>query len=150
MIAARLDGLPPDEKRLLQCASVSGDGAGTGLLGRLAPGLDVPGVAAQHGVAGPPAPRRGIAGTGRERVHLQARVQSETSRTGSLPKGERAHLHREVADWLSHDAEDGACEPLDDLARNYAEAWAAVTYEDLDDGSGGAGSIRRDLPRAVG
>ena len=44
MIAARLDGLPPDEKRVLQCASVSGELTWDRLLERLAPGVDIPRV----------------------------------------------------------------------------------------------------------
>ena len=41
---------------------------------------------------------------------------------GSLPRGERARLHIDVAGWLLDDA-NMPREPVDDLAIHYAEAW---------------------------
>jgi tetratricopeptide (TPR) repeat protein len=121
MIAARLDGLPPDEKRLLQCASVSGEITWDRLLERLAPGLDVPGLLRSMVSRDLVRRRRGSQARGaNEFIFKHALIRDVAY--GSLPKSERGHLHREVADWLSHGA-DMAREPLDDLARNYAEAW---------------------------
>ena len=121
MIAARLDGLPPDEKRLLQCASVSGEITWDRLLERLAPGLDVSVLLRSMVSRDLLRRRRGSQARGaNEFIFKHALIRDVAY--GSLPKGERAHLHRKVADWLSHDA-DMAREPLDDLARNYAEAW---------------------------
>ena len=121
MIAARLDGLPPDEKRLFQCASVSGEITWERLLERLAPGLDVPGLLRSMVSRDLVRRRRGSQALGaNEFIFKHALIRDVAY--GSLPKSERGHLHREVADWLSHGA-DMAREPLDDLARNYAEAW---------------------------
>ena len=121
MIAARLDGLPPDEKRVLQCASVSGELTWDRLLERLAPGLDAPRVLRGLVSRDLLRRRRGSHAKGsNEFVFKHALIRDVAY--GSLPRGERAHLHLEVAGWLL----DGANlprEPVDDLARHYTEAW---------------------------
>ncbi|MGZ4133138.1 MAG: ATP-binding protein, partial [Actinomycetota bacterium] len=121
MIAARLDGLPPDEKRVLQCASVSGGLTWDRLLERLAPGVDV--TRALRGLVSRDLLRRrrgSHAGGANEFVFKHALIRDVAY--GSLPKGERARLHREIAGWLLGDA-DLAREPVEDLARHLAEAW---------------------------
>ncbi|MGH2595988.1 MAG: ATP-binding protein [Actinomycetota bacterium] len=121
MIAARLDGLPPDEKRVLQCASVGGEITWDRLLDRLAPGVDVPGVLRRLVSRDLLRRRRGSPAKGsNEFVFKHALIRDVAY--GSLPRGERAHLHLEVAEWLLKDA-DLPREPVDDLARHYAEAW---------------------------
>jgi class 3 adenylate cyclase/tetratricopeptide (TPR) repeat protein len=121
MIAARLDGLPPDEKRVLQCASVSGEITWDQLLERLAPGCDVPKTLRELVSRDLLRRRRGShAGGSNEFVFKHALIRDVAY--GSLPRGERAHLHLEVAGWLLEDA-DLSREPVDDLAHHYAEAW---------------------------
>ncbi|MGZ5306763.1 MAG: ATP-binding protein [Actinomycetota bacterium] len=121
MIAARLDGLPPDEKRVLQCASVSGEITWDRLLDRLAPGIEIPRVLRRLVSRDLLHRRRGSRARGaNEFIFKHALIRDVAY--GSLPRGERAHLHLEVADWLLEDA-DMPREPVDDLARHYAEAW---------------------------
>ncbi len=121
MIAARLDGLPPDEKRVLQCASVSGELTWDRLLERLAPGIDVPRVLRSMVSRDLLRRRRGSQAKGsNEFIFKHALIRDVAY--GSLPRGERARLHVDVAGWLLGDA-NMPREPVDDLAIHYAEAW---------------------------
>ncbi len=121
MIAARLDGLPPDEKRVLQCASVSGELTWDRLLERLAPGIDVPRVLRSMVSRDLLRRRRGSQAKGsNEFIFKHALIRDVAY--GSLPRGERARLHIDVAGWLLDDA-NMPREPVDDLAIHYAEAW---------------------------
>ena len=121
MIAARLDGLPPAEKRVLQCASVTGELPGP------APRTADPGGRRPDGGAkprrpGPPPAAPSAARHELERVRLQAcpdprrRLRFPASRgTGPPPcRGRRLALARR---------QYAAREPVDDLAHHYAEAW---------------------------
>ena len=121
MIAARLDGLPSDEKHVLQCASVSGEISWDRLLQRLAPEADVPKV--MRGLVSRDLlrRRRGSHAKGsNEFVFKHALIRDVAY--GSLPRVERARLHREVADWIRDEASFPS-EPVDDLAHHYSEAW---------------------------
>ncbi|MGH2540250.1 MAG: ATP-binding protein [Actinomycetota bacterium] len=121
MIAARLDGLPPEEKRVLQCASVSGEIAWDRLLGRLAPGADVRTALRSLVSRDLLRRRRGSHAKGsNEYVFKHALIRDVAY--GSLPREERTRLHLEVARWLLHDA-NLPREPVDDLANHYSEAW---------------------------
>ena len=121
MIAARLDGLPPDEKWVLQCASVSGELTWDRLLERLAPGIDVPRVLRSMVSRDLLRRRRGSQAKGsNEFIFKHALIRDVAY--GSLPRGERARLHVDVAGWLLDDA-NMPREPVDDLAIHYAEAW---------------------------
>jgi class 3 adenylate cyclase/tetratricopeptide (TPR) repeat protein len=121
MIAARLDGLPSDEKRGLQCASVSGEITWDRLIERLAPGIDVPRVLRRLVSRDLLRRRRGSHARGsNEFVFKHALIHDVAY--GSLPRGERAHLHVEVARWLLDEA-NLPREPVDELAHHYSEAW---------------------------
>ncbi len=121
MIAARLDGLPSEEKRVLQCASVSGEISWDRLLRRLAPDADVPKVVRGLVSRDLVRRRRGSHAKGsNEYVFKHALIRDVAY--GSLPRGERARLHLEVAHWIRDEA-NFPSEPVDDLAHHYTEAW---------------------------
>jgi class 3 adenylate cyclase/tetratricopeptide (TPR) repeat protein len=121
MIAARLDGLPPDEKRVLQCAAVSGEITWDRLLDRLAPGADVRTALRSLVSRDLLRRRRGSHARGsNEFVFKHALIRDVAY--DSLPREERARLHIEVAGWMSQDA-NLPREPVDDLAHHYSEAW---------------------------
>ncbi|HEY5906005.1 MAG TPA: adenylate/guanylate cyclase domain-containing protein, partial [Actinomycetota bacterium] len=121
MIAARLDGLPPDEKWVLQCASITGELSWDRLLVRLAPDTDVRAALRNLVSRDLLRRRRGSHATGsNEFVFKHALIRDVAY--GSLPREERARLHIEVADWMSL-AANVPREPIDDLAHHYEEAW---------------------------
>ena len=121
MIAARLDGLPPEEKWVLQCASVSGEIAWDRLLDRLAPGVEVRTALRSLVSRDLLRRRRGSHAKGStEYVFKHALIRDVAY--GSLPREERTRLHIEIAEWMEHDA-NLPREPLDDLAHHYSEAW---------------------------
>jgi class 3 adenylate cyclase len=121
MIAARLDGLPPDEKWVLQCASVTGELTWDRLLVRLAPDTDARAALRNLVSRDLLRRRRGSHATGsNEFVFKHALIRDVAY--GSVPREERARLHIEVADWMSQ-AANVPREPIDDLAHHYAEAW---------------------------
>jgi class 3 adenylate cyclase/tetratricopeptide (TPR) repeat protein len=123
--AARLDGLPEDEKRLLQCASVSGELTWDRLLKRLAPEIDVQ-VALRHLVERDLLRRRrgsNVRGAA-ELVFRHALIRDVSY--NSLPREERVQLHLEVAAWLGQDA-GLPREPVDQLAQHYWQAWSLAT-----------------------
>ncbi len=105
MIAARLDGLPPDEKRLLQCASVSGE-THVGPPARAARAR----ASTFRGCCAAWSRATSCAGAGVRRprgsnefIFKHALIRDVAY--GSLPEGENVLIsYREVADWLSHDA----------------------------------------------
>lgn len=121
MVAARLDGLPPDEKRVIQCASVSGELTWDRLLERLAPNVEVPKALRKLVSRDLLRRRRGSMPRGSTEFAFKHALIRDVA-YGSLPRGERARLHLEVAGWLLRDA-DLPREPVGDLARHYAEAW---------------------------
>ena len=138
MIAARLDGLPrtrsgccsvpPCRESSRGIASSSGWRRGR-----------YPQSAAKHGVPRPPAPAPGLAGErSNEFIFKHALIRDVAY--GSLPRGERARLHLDVAAWLLSDA-DTPREPVDDLADPLRGGVAAVSLEDRGAGSGGVGPI---------
>ena len=97
IIAARLDGLPPDEKRLLQEASVVGKVFWTGALESNGTAVD----AALHALE-----RKGFV-----RRQRRSSVVGETEVAfahalvrdvayGQIPRGDRAARHRAVAEWM--------------------------------------------------
>ncbi|HET6714995.1 MAG TPA: adenylate/guanylate cyclase domain-containing protein [Actinomycetota bacterium] len=142
MIAARLDGLPPAEKRVLQCASVTGELTWDRLLERLIPEADVRTAVRSLLARDLLRRRRGSHATSsNEFVFKHALIRDVAY--GSLPREERARLHVEVADWLSHGA-NMPREPVDDLAHHYAEAWrlsGSMTATTVPDGLARAASL---------
>jgi class 3 adenylate cyclase/tetratricopeptide (TPR) repeat protein len=123
--AARLDGLPANEKRLLQCAAVSGEITWDRLLDHLSPEIDV-GAALRHLVDRDLLRRRRgshVRGA-TEFVFKHALIRDVSY--NSLPREERVQLHLDVAGWLVKDA-GLSREPVDQLAHHYWQAWSLAT-----------------------
>ena len=121
LIAARLDGLPPGEKAVLQSAAVSGEVTWDRLLEKV------------HGGEGLRAKLRSLERRGllvRRPSLIAGAVAYETKHLlirdvayESLPRGERATLHHAIADWLREQSEALTEEPLGLLAHHYERAW---------------------------
>ncbi len=121
LIAARLDGLPPEEKRMLQTASVSGEVTWDRLLSNLA------------GSAGVRSAVRGLVHRGLLRRRRRSVVPGATELAfkhviirdvayESLPRRDRAALHLAVATWLRSQTRRRP-EPVAELAHHYEQAW---------------------------
>ena len=128
LIAARLDGLPDEEKRLLQCASVTGEHTSDRLLRSLLPDVDVRSALRSSVARGLLRRRRGQKGRkdggargGGARLYSFKHALIRDVAYGSLPRQERARLHLEVAGYLRAPTPDR--EPVEALAHHYAEAW---------------------------
>jgi predicted ATPase len=120
LIAARLDGLPPGEKRVLQDAAVGGEATWDRLLGAMSGGADVrPALKrlVQRGLLRqrPYSPVPGADEFGFWHVLIRE-VAYE-----SIPRRDRSDLHLQVATWL----EDAGLveEPVAELAYHYEQAW---------------------------
>ena len=119
LIAARLDGLPSHEKRLLQDASVAGDVVWVGLLQHL-----------DHSEGHHPA-LRALEARDLLRRRRRGSVVGETEYAfkhalirdvayDSLPKAERARAHVLIAEWFR---ESPAREDPQAIAHHYESAW---------------------------
>ena len=121
VIAARLDALPSDSKRLLADASVCGSTTWRGLLDAVSE------------VANPGAVLRDLVARGL--LHKQSRSSvAGTTEYGwkhalirdvayeALPRATRAERHLQVADWLRSTAPKGR-EPVEAIAYQYERAW---------------------------
>ena len=120
LIAARLDGLPPGEKRVLQDAAVCGEAAWDRLLEAMSGAADVrPALKrlVQRGLLRqrPYSPVPGAAEYGFKHVLIRE-VAYE-----SIPRRDRSELHLRVATWLRDAAL--AEEPVAELAHHYEQAW---------------------------
>jgi class 3 adenylate cyclase len=121
LIAARLDGLPPDEKQVLQDAAVCGDATWDRLLDAISTVGDARSALRQLA-------RRDLL---RRRSHSRLHGATEYAfkhilirdvAYGSLPKRDRCARHLRVATWLRQ--ESGlAEEPVAELAYHYEQAW---------------------------
>ncbi|HXF73900.1 MAG TPA: hypothetical protein VNO79_14980, partial [Actinomycetota bacterium] len=122
LLAARIDGLPEDEKLALRWASVAGDRAWDELLAR-----------GPHGASARRALRR-LAARGilrrRERSQIPGAVEYEFRHAlfrdvayRSLARAERARRHLEAAGWLRERARDLPREPVALIAEHYERAW---------------------------
>ena len=123
--AARLDGLPDDEKRLLQCASVSGELTWDTLLERLSPEIEVPTLLDRLVERDLLRRRRGSNVRGANEFVFKHALIRDVSYS-SLPREERVRLHLSVAVWLCQDAALER-EPVDQLAQHYWQAWSLAT-----------------------
>ncbi len=123
--AARLDGLPADEKRLLQCAAVSGEITWDRLLDRLAPEIDVGAALRRLVDRDLLRRRRGSHVRGATELVFKHALIRDVSYS-SLPREERVHLHLDVAEWLVQGARPSR-EPVDQLAQHYWQAWSLAT-----------------------
>ena len=121
VIAARLDALPPDAKRLLADASVCGSTTWRGLLDQVSD-VDRPGAVLRDLVDRGllrKQPRSSIAGT-TEYGWKHALIRDVAYET--LPRATRAERHLQVADWLRTTAPKGR-EPVEAIAYQYERAW---------------------------
>ncbi len=121
LIAARLDGLPPAEKALLQDAVTSGDTTWDRLLEHLG--------GPSAGGALRSLERRGLL-LRRERSRLPGAAEYEVKHVlirevayESLPRAVRAARHLAIAAWLRGEAAKPAEEPVPLLAHHYERAW---------------------------
>jgi tetratricopeptide (TPR) repeat protein len=120
LIAARLDGLPAGEKRVLQDAAVCGEAAWDRLLEAMSGTADVrPALKrlVQRGLLRqrPYSPVPGAEEYGFKHVLIRE-VAYE-----SIPRRDRSDLHLRVATWLKDAAL--AEEPVAELAHHYEQAW---------------------------
>jgi hypothetical protein len=121
LIAARLDGLPPDERRVLRDAAVCGEAAWDRLLETLSGGAEVReplkrlvqrGLLQQR----PYSPVPGAEEYGFRHVLIREVAYA------SIPRRDRSGLHLQVATWL-RDRSRLPEEPLAELAHHYELAW---------------------------
>jgi len=116
LIAARIDGLAPEEKALLQDASVIGKVFWPGAL----PGTDDRTLLALERKEFIRRDRRSSIAGETQYVFLHALVRDVAY--GQIPRAERAEKHRRAAEWLSSLAGDRAEDHAEMLAHHYHEA----------------------------
>ncbi|MCA1823000.1 MAG: AAA family ATPase [Mycobacteriales bacterium] len=123
-IAARLDGLAPAEKSLLQAASVVGDNVPDRLLTALLPGFDVPGLLGALDKRGLLRPARADMG-GEVTYYAFKHALIRDVAYESVPRRQRARQHSVVAEWFSEAGagDAGRAAPLALLAYHYHQAW---------------------------
>jgi class 3 adenylate cyclase len=125
-IAARLDGLSPAEKRLLQRASVAGDTFWTGLLQEMSgePEAELSTVLASLVDRGllRHEPRGSVTG---QDQYVFKHVLIRDVAYDSLARRDRSALHRVVGTWLTElSADGGPAAPLGLLAYHFHQAFA--------------------------
>ena len=120
LIAARLDGLPADEKRVLQHAAVCGEATWDRLLDDLSAG-DVT-AALQRLVRRDLLRRRSRSRLPDAREYAFKHVLIRDVAYESLPRRDRSSLHLRVATWL-REASGLPAEPVAELAYHYEQAW---------------------------
>jgi class 3 adenylate cyclase/tetratricopeptide (TPR) repeat protein len=123
VVAARIDGLGVDERRILRDAAVCGRVFSDSQLWALGwreetSGL-LPSLAARELIEAEPAPGLG----GATFVFKHAVIRDVAYE--SVPRAERASKHLAVADWLRRRAATGGDEPVELLAYHYGQAAAA-------------------------
>lgn len=126
-IAARLDGLSPGEKRLLQRASVAGDTVWAGLLAEMGGDDRAETEAALASLVSRGLLRRQPSATVRgEDEYVFKHVLIRDVAYESLPRRDRSVLHRVVGSWLAEvSARDGGpAAPLGLLAFHFHQAFA--------------------------
>ena len=126
LIAARIDGLPPDEKALLQDAAVLGKVFWPGAVGG-------PAAALVHALERKEFIRRdrrsAIAGE-LQYAFLHALVRDVAY--GQIPRAERVERHVRAAEWLGSLPEDRSEDRSDLLAHHYREALALAGAAGVD------------------
>lgn len=122
LIGERLDGLPHQEKRVLQDAAVCGEATWDELI--------------EH-VSTAPDPRRALTSLERRGlVHrrddsrIQGAVEYEIKHSlirdvayQQLPRAERSQRHLEIADWLRTQERRTSRQPVAAIAHHYEQAW---------------------------
>jgi class 3 adenylate cyclase/tetratricopeptide (TPR) repeat protein len=120
LIAARLDGLPPGEKRVLQDAAVCGEATWDGLLEAMSGAADVRTALKRLVQRGLLRQRPYSLVPGAEEYGFRHVLIREVA-YGSIPRRDRSDLHLQVATWLKDTAM--AAEPVAELAHHYEQAW---------------------------
>ncbi|HJQ51553.1 MAG TPA: AAA family ATPase [Gaiellaceae bacterium] len=126
LIAARIDALAPDEKALLQNASVIGKVFWPGAL----PGADDRTLHALERKEFIRRDRRSSIAGETQYAFLHALVRDVAY--GQIPRAERAEKHRRAAEWLSSLAGDRAEDHAEMLANHYHEALTLSEAAGLD------------------
>jgi class 3 adenylate cyclase/tetratricopeptide (TPR) repeat protein len=126
LIAARIDGLAPAEKALLQDASVVGKVFWPGALA----GADVGDLHALERKEFVRRDRRSSIAGETQYAFLHALVRDVAY--GQIPRAERAEKHRRVAEWLSSLAGDRTEDHAEMLAHHYHEALSLAEAAGLD------------------
>jgi class 3 adenylate cyclase/tetratricopeptide (TPR) repeat protein len=121
LIAARLDGLPTDEKRVLQDAAVCGEATWDRLLDGISAAGDVR-PALQRLVRRDVLRRRSRSRIPDTKEYTFKHVLIREVAYESLPRRERSSLHLRVATWL-REASGLPEEPVAELAYHYEQAW---------------------------
>ncbi len=151
LIAARIDGLEPADKRVLQHAALVGRVFWRGALDALSPDLDV-GAALDRLLEREfiaPEAHSSIAG---ERAFQFTHGLIREVAYSTLTKAHRAEDHRTLADWVAERAPDELADVrahhLDDAASLLAELEGAVPHELTEDAAGAVDAAgRRALRR---
>ncbi|HEY1564728.1 MAG TPA: AAA family ATPase [Gaiellaceae bacterium] len=128
LIAARIDALAPDEKALLQDASVIGKVFWPGAL----PGGDDRVLHALERKEFIRRDRRSSIGGETQYAFLHALVRDVAY--GQIPRAERAEKHRRAAEWLASVAGDRAEDHAEMLAHHYREAISLGAAAGMDTG----------------
>jgi class 3 adenylate cyclase/tetratricopeptide (TPR) repeat protein len=121
LIAARLDGLPPDEKRVLQDAAVCGEA----LTDRLLDGISAVGdvrSALRQLVKRDLLRRRSHSRLPGATEYVFKHVLIRDVAYESLPRRDRCSLHLRIASWL-REASGLPEQPVAELAYHYEQAW---------------------------
>jgi class 3 adenylate cyclase/tetratricopeptide (TPR) repeat protein len=126
LIAARIDGLAPEEKALLQDASVIGKVFWPGAL----PGSGEPVLRALERKEFIRRDRRSSIAGETQYAFLHALVRDVAY--GQIPRAERADKHRRAAEWLASLAGDRAEDHAEMLAHHYHEALSLSNAAGLD------------------
>jgi class 3 adenylate cyclase len=126
LIAARIDGLAPEEKALLQDASVIGKvfwpGALPGTEERILQSLERKEFVRRD--------RRSAIARETQYAFLHALVRDVAY--GQIPRGERAEKHRRAAEWIASLAGDRTEDHAEMLAHHYQEALSLAEAAGLD------------------
>src|SRR4051812_3305581 len=136
VLAARLDSLPPFERRLIQYAAVSGRTFWPGSLASLAQDEGADLAAALRSLEDKElvVPSRGAGGMGGEREFAFKHVLIRDVAYGMLPKAVRAQRHFEVARYVEERAGDRTDEVVALLAEHYGSAASFAAEAQLDRG----------------
>jgi class 3 adenylate cyclase/tetratricopeptide (TPR) repeat protein len=126
LIAARIDGLAPEEKSLLQDASVIGKVFWPGAL----PGADAETLHSLERKEFTRRDRRSSIAGETQYAFLHALVRDVAY--GQIPRGERAQKHRRAAEWLASIAGDRADDHAEMLAYHYREALSLAEAAGMD------------------
>ncbi len=122
LIAARLDGLPPDEKHVLQDASVCGEAVWDRLIELLSELTDPRATLRSLESRGLLRRRRGSLIPGAIEYEFKHVLICDVAYQ-SLPRAERAGRHLQIAEWLRAQAPARRSEPVALIAHHYEQAW---------------------------